>query len=125
MEQIKIIFDSSDRWRKKVENHILMSYFTKQAGYFFGGADLIPGSGDIPDLCVEVELFANNFTVIRWIPKDLIGKSNKMEVFYLGPVSVEEIHFKEENHDSNREESGSERQAVSQSISEERGCETQ
>lgn len=52
-----IIFDSSDRWRKKVENHILMSYFTKQAGHFFGSSDFIPGSGDIPDLCVEVELF--------------------------------------------------------------------
>lgn len=116
---VTIIFDSSDRWRKKVENHILMAYFMKQAGHFFGSADFIPGSGDIPDLCVEVELFPNNFVVIRWIPKDLIGKSNKMEVFYLGPVAVNEIHLKEANYDSSREESGSERQAVSQSIDEE------
>lgn len=88
------VFDSSDYWRKNVENYILTAYFMKRAESFFGGTDLIRGSGDIPDLCVEVELFANNLTVIRWIPKDMIGKSNEMQIFYLGPVEVDEIHLK-------------------------------
>lgn len=88
----KTIKDVSEDQRKKIENYILIAYFSKKVESWVGGLDFIRGTFDIPDLLVEVELYANNVTVIKWLPYELLGKGRKMNVFYLGPVTVEEVY---------------------------------
>lgn len=87
----KTIKDVSEDQRKKIENYILIAYFSKRVESWAGGRDFIRGTFDIPDLLVEVELFANNVAVIKWLPYELLGKVSKMEMFCLGPVAIEEV----------------------------------
>lgn len=54
--------------KKEIELYIIGSYFGggKNIEACVNGADLISGSGDIPDLLVEVETFNNELVTVRW-----------------------------------------------------------
>lgn len=60
--------------KKEIEKYIIGSYFGggKNIEAYVNGADLISGSGDIPDLLVEVETFNNELVTVRW---DVLSES--------------------------------------------------
>lgn len=67
--------------KKEIENYIIKSYFGggKNIEAYVNGADLISGSGGIPDLIVEVESFNDEMITVRWDILSEFGSEYKNE----------------------------------------------